>query len=195
MQWRIVARSGATRLACFVYLACVVGTAAAGCSSSSSAGPQLPGCPIDASIATFTFPDAALGDAGGSALSCGACLNVSCATDVQACDNDCSCLTTTKNVLECGQDGGTAYSCTTTYASSNSNFSSLALCILESCLNPCNLHGVVDAGVVAPPAEAGSAPDAAGASDATTSDAATADAATSDGAAPDASASSDATAE
>jgi hypothetical protein len=179
MLWRVVALWGATAL---------VGTAAAGCSSSSSAGPTLPACPIDASIATFTFPDAALGDAGGTALSCGTCLNDSCVAYVQACDNDCSCLETTRNVLECGQEGGTVASCAAMYASNDSNFNALALCIYEMCTDPCALNGVIDGGegdalpaTDAPSADAGETgtpADGATSSDATAPDAAPADATT-----------------
>jgi hypothetical protein len=179
MLSRFVARWGVTA---------VLVTVAAGCSSSRSSGSAPEAgleCPIDASIATFTFPDASLGDAGGSALSCGACLNSSCAAYVAACDDDCACLEATKSVLECGQDGGTASACATMYGSSDTNFGSLAYCILESCTDPCNLNGVVDAGVDATPsADAGGtdgALDAVATFDATMSDA-TADAAPSDAA-------------
>jgi hypothetical protein len=178
MLSRFVARWGVTA---------VLAAVAVGCSSSSSSGgaPEAgPGCPIDASIATFTFPDASLGDAGGSALSCGACLNGSCAAYVAACDDDCACLEATKSVLECGQDGGTASACATMYGSSDTNFGSLAYCILDFCTDPCNLNGVVDAGTdAAASSDAAStdgALDAAAPSDAAISDAAISDAAISD---------------
>lgn len=171
MLSRFVARWGVTA---------VLAAVAAGCASSSSSGggPDTgPACPIDASIATFTFPDASLGDAGGSVLSCAACLNGSCAAYVAACDDDCACLEATKLVLECGQDGGTASACATKYGSSDTNFGSLAYCILESCTDPCNLNGVVDAGTdAATPSDSGSADaalDATTTSDATMSDATT----------------------
>jgi hypothetical protein len=159
-------------------LVCAV--AAQGCSSSgsSSGSPEAgPACPVDASIATFTFPDAALGDSGSTAVSCGACLNTSCIAYVQACDNDCSCLEATKNVLECGQDGGTALTCSMMYGSSEGNFTQLALCILENCEDVCNLNGVLDAGAEGSVATT-EASTADGGSDATlgSSDAATSDA-------------------
>jgi hypothetical protein len=148
-------------------LVCAV--AGPGCSSSGSSSggaPEAgPSCPVDASIATFTFPDAALGDSGGSAVSCGVCLNTSCSAYVQVCDDDCSCLEATKNVLECGQDGGTALACSMMYGSSEYNFTQLALCILQNCEGVCNLNGVLDAGSDASVAADGSAAD--GATDAT----------------------------
>jgi len=189
MLSRFVARWGVTA---------VLAAVAAGCSSNSSSGaaPEAgPACEVDASIATFTFPDASLGDAGGSAPSCGACLNEKCATDVAACDDDCTCLEATRLVLECGQDGGTATYCAGMYGSSNTNFASLAVCIYERCSAPCNLNGVAAAADGGPSADTGSpdgAPDGGATSDATTSDATTSDATTSDATTSDAaSASSD----
>ena len=169
MLSRFVARWGVTA---------VLGAMAAGCSSNSSSGgaPEAgPTCEVDASIATYTFPDASLGDAGGSAPLCGACLNEKCATDVAACDDDCPCLEATRSVLECGQDGGTASYCAGMYASSNTNFASLAVCIYEQCSTPCNLNGVVATTDAGPSADTGpdGAPDASATSDAATSDATT----------------------
>ena len=153
-----------------------IGAAMNGCSSSSSPVGAMDAaadvgmtCPVDASIATFSFPDAALGDAGGNATSCGTCLNASCASAVSACDNDCSCLMATQTVLECGADGGTAAACAE-LGKSDMNFVTLAgLPFLDDCATECALTGV----------EAG-APEAGGgeASSVSTSDASTSDAAT-----------------
>ncbi len=165
MLWTVISRWGAMG---------VLG-AAAGCSSSSAqpasggAPDSAPTCLIDASIATFTFPDAALGDAGSTSATCGSCLNSMCASWVQACDKDCLCLETTKAVLECGQDGGTAYTCAEMYGSSDTNFISLAGCILESCKDPCALNGV-DAGSASSGDAADDAPEVTSPPDATVSD-------------------------
>jgi hypothetical protein len=151
-------RSWVAGLSAGAALVAMVGT---GCSSSSSpaaTGPADssldqssaedsgggPACPIDASIATYNYPDAALNDAGGNATVCGACLNTNCASDVATCDQDCSCLQATKAVLACGADGGTAFACAV-LETSDQNFVALARCIFNSCASECALAGLADA--------------------------------------------------
>jgi hypothetical protein len=115
-----------------------------------------PGCSIDASIATFNFPDAALGDSGGTATACGSCLNTNCGSAVAACDEECACLEATKAVLACGADGGTAFTCAMS-APQDTNFFTLALCIFDSCASPCALSALVDAGTLGVDSDAGAA--------------------------------------
>ncbi len=160
MRWWVVGLSAG---------AAIVAAAGTGCSSSSSpaAGPPdasldqsaesdaAAACPIDSSIATYNFPDSALGDSGGTANACGACLNANCAADVAACDEDCSCLQATKAVLDCGADGGTAFSCAMAEQMESPKFVTLALCIFESCAAQCALNGLVDAGATGVDADAG----------------------------------------
>jgi hypothetical protein len=106
-------------------------------------------CP-DADLVSYSPPDAALGDGGGGA-SVGTCLGcirqVSCSSELRACNAKCACKEAVVEFAACLARGGSAtLACALSSGfETTSEGQNLGGCVYQNCLGPCGV-GRGDAG-------------------------------------------------
>ena len=90
-------------------------------------------CGEDADIRDLDLVDAALGDGGsGSVGLCNDCIQSNCASQVDACQNDCACRTVAVGFFDCIQSGNALTSCGGSLIGAGATAQAIGLCAVNS---------------------------------------------------------------
>ena len=91
-------------------------------------------CMSDADLLTYMVPDGGEGvDAGINLETCVMCLQNKCMKEVEACQNDCTCLDGLVAALPCVQKMGLSAACITAMLQMDQSAIMLAGCALQQC--------------------------------------------------------------